>query len=150
MEKYIIYEDYDLWTVQDQDQFKQCVQEDREMDEVSDDFADEENRQYFDDEFDEDFGNWRVNVGDCPVVITGVLGLWDGQHEIIPTRAEDLPEAVYRCLEDLNSIYEDEDGNFCIDAYHHDGCNHFKIMKYRDPDCPAAGFKPMNYLGRRR
>ena len=149
MEKYIIYEDYDLWAVQDQDRFKKEIQEEREMDEVSDDFADEENRQYFDDEFDEDSGNWREVIGDCPVVVTGVLGLWDGPHKIVPTRVRNLSEAVYKCLEGLNSIYEDKKGNLCIDAHHHDGCNHFKIMKYKDPNRPADGVKPMNYLGRR-
>lgn len=117
--------------------------------EDEDDFADEENRQYFDDEFDEDLGNWREVIGDCPVVVTGVLGLWDGPHEIVPTRVRNLSEAVYKCLEGLNSIYEDKKGNLCIDAHHHDGCNHFKIMKYKDPNRPSAGVKPMNYLGRR-
>lgn len=146
-ERRIIYRDYSLWSIDEQEEFKEELKEGYEREEISDEFAEEENVRCYEDEFDEKFGNWREYAGDGPVVITGVLGLWDGQHEIIPVEAKNLVEAVRKCLEDENSIYEDEEGNFCIEAHHHDGVNHFKIMKYKDENNKEAGLEPINYLG---
>ena len=146
--KFIIYEDYYLMDSDAQQELREAIAEEREMDldKVTHSFASEDHLQEFDNEFDECFGNWQDIVGDRPVVVTGELGLWDGKHEIVPQKFDDLSAAVSKCLEDYNCIWEDSDGNFHVDAHHHDGLNHFTIYlfdgDYRNPEY----YRPINYL----
>ncbi len=67
------------------------------------------------------------NLGTLECVITGVLGLWDGKHTIQPVY-DNLGQCITKCVNDSDEveIYE-EDGELKIDAYHHDGTNHFTI-----------------------
>ena len=67
----------------------------------------------------------KLGVLDC--VIEGVLGLWDGIHTIQPVY-DNLGQCITKCVSngDEVEIYE-EDGELKIDAYHHDGVNHFTI-----------------------
>lgn len=67
------------------------------------------------------------NLGTLECVIEGILGLWDGKHIIQPVFAN-LGQCITKCVSngDEVEIYE-EDGELKIDAYHHDGMNHFTI-----------------------
>lgn len=62
------------------------------------------------------------------VLITGKLGLWDGTHEICPVVANNVADAIDKCVsncEDCNVWYND--GAIEVEAYHHDGTNCFTI-----------------------
>lgn len=76
-------------------------------------------------------GSWVDNI---PVVIIGNLGLWNGPHKVIPTKCKSIIEAIYRCIKEMDEveIYEDAYGNLKVDAYHHDGTNHFTIKKFEN------------------
>lgn len=64
------------------------------------------------------------------VVITGGLGRWDGTHTIVPTRADNLEDAFYRCGQNMDEVeIYDDNGVIEIVAYHHDGYNSFKIYQ---------------------
>ena len=64
-----------------------------------------------------------------PVTITGVLGLWDGKHEIIPVEEDSVYDAINKCfgrdINDIKVFYED--GAIRVLAMHHDGTNVFYI-----------------------
>ena len=100
------------------------------------------------------------NIKSCkeynvPVAITGTLGLWDGDHDIWPRKMESVYDAIRKCvggdIEWATVMYDD--GVITVDAYHHDGCNHFIIKalskkgitkqfaEYKDYD-----FKRLPYL----
>ena len=74
------------------------------------------------------------NIKDCkqynvPVVVTGSLGLWDGRHEIVPTRMDSVYDAIQKCISN-DICYVDveyNDGEIKVSAAHHDGTNHFTI-----------------------
>ena len=90
----------------------------------------------YEDEDDDDL-QWRIDdicseFGDGPVLINGVLGLWDGKKRIQPTPCSDIRTAISRCigrdgmLEDI-----DTDGEtVMVKVYHHDGMNNFEITRY--------------------
>lgn len=83
--------------------------------------------------FGEDGSVEYSNLVDQEVVITGTLGLWDGRHKINPVKVANIIEAVNKCVDqDIEEVdmYEDQYGNFILNAYHHDGCNEFIIKKY--------------------
>jgi hypothetical protein len=64
---------------------------------------------------------------DC--VITGKLGLWNGEHEIVPTCME-LIYGIYKCLEDAQGYIISLDGEnkvMTVTNIHHDGRNEFEI-----------------------
>lgn len=65
--------------------------------------------------------------------ITGKLGLWDGVHEIEPVKCSTFYEAVIRCIGNCDDFEVIKTGNKTIhvNAYHHDGCNRFKITEYK-------------------
>lgn len=102
--------------------------------------ADIINNDYYDDDFGKHGNVSFSSLKDQEVLITGKLGLWNGPHKIKPVKASNIVEAVSTCCgrdtEELE-IYEDGYGNFILDAYHHDGCNHFIIKKLTDkgPRC---------------
>ena len=63
-----------------------------------------------------------------PVVITGSLGLWNGNPEIIPVRRETVVDAIHRCLWKCDDIrVEYGNGIIYLSGYHHDGTNSFMI-----------------------
>ena len=66
----------------------------------------------------------------CPVIITGELGLWNGKHEIYPMHCNTLYDAILRCSRNADSVkVEYQDGAVRVYSYHHDGCNVFMIHK---------------------
>jgi hypothetical protein len=66
-----------------------------------------------------------------PVVITGTLGLWNGEKTIYPVRVDSLKDAIERCIgNDGDDVkIELKDGVINVYAMHHDGTNHFMIYK---------------------
>ena len=64
-----------------------------------------------------------------PVTITGVLGLWDGKHEICPVEMDSVYDAINKCygrdISHIKAFYED--GVIRVLANHHDGTNDFII-----------------------
>lgn len=64
-------------------------------------------------------------------IIKGSLGLWNGRHTIIPTKAIGF-EAIRKCLNESDDCeIIDNDGRLIILAYHHDGVNEFEIREAR-------------------
>lgn len=64
------------------------------------------------------------------VVITGTLGMWHGTRTIEPIREDRLDSAFNRCADNMNKVeLYYNNGIIEIDAYHHDGCNHFSIYQ---------------------
>lgn len=103
-------------------------------DEILEDVRDDLNFSY-----ECDFGRKDSNLSysslkNAPVVVTGVLGLWDGQHTIQPKKFENLNDALAACGTECDEfeIWEDRYGNFYFEGYHHDGHNHFCIKKATD------------------
>lgn len=77
-----------------------------------------------DDMFDNSYENKQY-------VVTGSLGLWDGRHNgYIDKRFYSIREAITECAYYTESIrvYE-EKGHLFVDAYHHDGTNHYEIRE---------------------
>ena len=74
------------------------------------------------------------NIENCekyqlPVVITGVLHLWSGSHEINPKVYYSVDEAIRNCTrnaDDVEAYYDD--GKIEVHAIHHDGTNVFYIQ----------------------
>lgn len=141
MKKYKpIYKTWNLYTDAEQQDVINLLKEDSDYEyseeELYERAAEIVNIDYWNDDFDIKQGNVCYSpLADQEVVITGTLGLWDGRHKINPVKVANIIEAVNKCvdqdIEELE-IYEDGYGNFILDAYHHDGCNHFVIKKYTD------------------
>lgn len=64
-----------------------------------------------------------------PVIITGELGLWNGNFEIEAVRKESVYDAIQRCIgrDIINVEIFFDNGEIEVNAYHHDGCNTFTI-----------------------
>lgn len=63
-----------------------------------------------------------------PCIITGGLGLWDGHHDIIPTKADSVYDAIEKCCgRDGHLKVNFEDGTIVVYFSHHDGTNVFTI-----------------------
>ena len=60
------------------------------------------------------------------------LGLWDGRHMCETEEEDDFSDAIRRCIRGVDSfeIYMAGKWTVYIDAYHHDGTNHFKLTCY--------------------
>lgn len=136
MKKYNLYKSWNLMTSEEQDVLRKEYKEnlDYENDNGDEELFDERIADYLDDGFKDDFGEKYSNLSSSPlanqkVVVTGVLGLWNGKKKIKNQAFDSLAKAVARCLEDDNEIYEDQYGNLHIEAHHHDGVNHFIIKK---------------------
>lgn len=70
---------------------------------------------------------------DEPVIVRGTLGLWDGKHEIVPSRKESVYDAIKDCYSGCEDVdVEWDDGVIVVRAYHHDGCNVFEICAEDD------------------
>lgn len=64
----------------------------------------------------------------CPVVVSGTLGVWNGTHELAPTVFKNFESALFACLRD--AIYADiykEFSKLIIRNMHHDGTNVFEL-----------------------
>lgn len=83
---------------------------------------------------------WRIEdicmeFGKGPVVINGILGLWNGKQKIQPTECSDIETAIYKCIGrdgdilDPDDLYIDENGIVNLTVSHHDGKNIFTISK---------------------
>ena len=99
-------------------------------------------RQEIDDDVECFFENLKYETGvtSKPCVITGSLGLWWGRPTIEPTECSDLAGAVRRCWGDCDAVkVTGLDGVVYVEAYHHDGTNHFEIR-------PKSGKKYPKYL----
>ena len=71
---------------------------------------------------------------DKSFAIYGVLGLWDGKHEIYPNPqiSEGLVPTIKKCyngrsIDDFEILFDESEGKFIVKAYHHDGTNVFEI-----------------------
>lgn len=81
--------------------------------------------------------NWEQdleNIEECerynvPCVITGELGLWDGNHDIVPVVKKSVISALKKIFrndcDDYDITYED--GRIKVRGHHHDGTNVFVI-----------------------
>lgn len=62
------------------------------------------------------------------VMITGSIGRWNGQPDIVPVLCDNVCEAVKKCMTDADDYdVRVEDGVIYVNGYHHDGTNHFEI-----------------------
>lgn len=68
---------------------------------------------------------------DEPCIISGKLGLWDGEHEIQPVPMTSLLSAIHKCNgQDIEAIeVKFNKGAIEVEARHHDGTNHFTISR---------------------
>lgn len=64
------------------------------------------------------------------LVIAG-LDLWDGMRHGFGV-FEGLKNTLFKCFEDYNTIYRDDDNNLCVSAVHHDGRNEFTMKLLTD------------------
>lgn len=109
------------------------------------DYVADSQRQFYEDAMYEVAHAEELNV---PCVITGTLGLWNGNPTIYPQRDESVHDAIERCwgrdILDMDVTFED--GVFYVNAHHHDGTNCFEIHKLT-----AAGIKASEdwYRGRK-
>lgn len=121
--KRTFYKSYGLYSLQELEEMKEYLKENYEEEALEEVMLENINQDWecFIDEIT------CNNLGTLECVIEGVLGLWDGKHTIIPTN-DILTNCITRCIGDSDEveIYE-EDGILKIDAYHHDGTNHFTI-----------------------
>ena len=97
--------------------------------------------------------------GDKFFAVYGVLGLWDGKHEICPNPqiSEGLVPTIKKCYEgssidDVDVLFDETEGKIIVKAYHHDGTNVFELLhctarwnKEKDEYSLMRTF-PMNYL----
>lgn len=84
---------------------------------------------------DNDFDNFKDNMEYSkfkgqPCMITGSLGLWNGNPTIVPVLCDDIMDAIDKCLDNRFS-FECEivlnDGHIDVNIHHHDGTNCFEI-----------------------
>lgn len=87
-----------------------------------------------DDEFDWMYDDFIDELPTDPCVITGTLGLWHGQKDIMPYECDTYVEAVRKCLgkdtDEFNIWVIDDNAElptYQLEAYHHDECNRFTI-----------------------
>ena len=149
MKKNVLYKSVGLYTKEEIEEIKKDYECRDVFDGEYNDVDYEDLVDYNDTEWNYSFGDgaeWKgSSVDNIPVVIIGKLGLWNGPHKVIPTKCKSIIEAIYKCIEDMDEveIYEDQYGNLKIDAYHHDGTNHFTIKKVTDKGYRCLNFTKM-------
>ena len=151
MKTYTIFKDWYLMTNEEQEAFRKDALESY-LDNTNEDIEDYDKEAFEDycincnnDYFYDDFGIKYSNLSCSPlnnqkVVVKGILGLWNGTRQVGKT-FDNVAEAVRACLEEYNHIYEDQYGNLCIEAHHHDGTNHFVIKKVTDKGLRCLHFR---------
>ena len=135
---YVIYDnhnvDYDEWY----EEFKGwCYDNDIDVsnyDEDSDNFHEwvwNTLNMYWDD-FIYNLQHDKDNNVDC--VVTGKVGRWNGNFEIVATHFATLEKAIYACIKDCDyiTITQTEDGAIDVWATHHDGSHSFTIHKLNE------------------
>ena len=61
-------------------------------------------------------------------VVTGELGLWNGNHTIVPETFNNLYDALSKCATDAYDIVvKYEDNAIKFECHHHDGTNYFEV-----------------------
>lgn len=95
-----------------------------------------------------DFGDMRMNLEhskiDYPILLTGMLGLWDGRHEIYPLLFDSsskttIHDAIMKCATcDGHVKVSFDNGKICVSVGHHDGTNYFEIRKLSSRGIPAV------------
>ena len=151
MKNNILWKSWDLMSLDEQNEFKKDALDyylDNNNEDIEDydeeafeDYCREVNDSYFDDDFGV-YGNWKYSpLANQQVAVTGILGLWNGKHKVIPKKFDNLREAILACMEDYNIIAEDGYGNLIISAYHHDGQNKFIIKKVTDKGLRCLHFR---------
>lgn len=84
----------------------------------------------------DEWANLRCYKYNKPVIITGTLGLWNGDHDIAPvivtssnTKNNTIYSAISKCVGSSSDDYDAkyEDGVIYVNAYHHDGRNRFEV-----------------------
>lgn len=79
----------------------------------------------------EDFKYSKFNG--VPVVVFGKLGLWDGTHEIEPTKFDNIETAIRECCSKCDYItIRRKYSAIEIKATHHDGTNIFELYFLND------------------
>jgi hypothetical protein len=114
----------------------------------------------------EDYMNWRYEEAEeqyncdmdeircckrynVPCIITGHLGLWDGSHEIAPTKMDTIYDAIVRCYgrDSLSNLKVNfEDGKIVVYYSHHDGTNVFTI--YALSESGVKKYEDWEYKGK--
>ncbi|MBO4531459.1 MAG: hypothetical protein J5767_12580 [Paludibacteraceae bacterium] len=126
--KRLIYNSQYLYTLEDYNEYLHCI----ESNEPEKEEEDDEFYSWVSDQLQRDSDDFWKNLKFCrynlPCYVRGFLGLWDGKHEIERKDFNDLESAMIACFNgcDGASVYSDGNGVY-VDAYHHDGRNHFKI-----------------------
>lgn len=125
MKEKILYKTYGLYTKEEEEEILECYSEQEEDEKAKFDFMSNF--------LEDDWQSFEYEVSKLmegkEYIIKGSLGLWNGRHTIIPTKAIGF-EAIRKCLnksEDYKII--DNDGRLIILAYHHDGTNEFEIRE---------------------
>jgi hypothetical protein len=74
----------------------------------------------------------KDNNVDC--VVTGKVGRWNGNFDIVATHFATLEKAIYACIKDCDyiTITQTEDGAIDVYASHHDGSHSFTIHKLNE------------------
>ena len=80
----------------------------------------------------EEFWNGLINVKMSSYidyyVVTGELGLWNGNHTIVPKTFNNLYDALSKCATDAYDIVvKYEDNAIKFECHHHDGINYFEV-----------------------
>ena len=118
------YDDYQDW----------CVEENIEA-------GDDNSMEYYewlDDQTRQDYEDFIENIKyskvcNTPCVVTGTIGRWNGDFEIIPKLFQNLHDAIKTCGENCNDIIvESENGVVYARCYHHDGHHSFEIRPLND------------------
>lgn len=126
----------------DFDEYKDFYMEDNEIsdpNEVEDNdiwsYIDDSLNSQFDDFIDNLFYSKNNNDYWC---ISGNLGLWVGCRSIEPIVCDELTTAIKKCIGNCEywSIKQ-VNGHLEVDAYHHDGCNSFRIDLLNDKGIDA-------------
>lgn len=134
MKKYSIFKDYYLMNQEEEKAFKDDILElldDKDIEPTEEAIEEEcfyENQNCFDMFMEETKYN---KINNNKIRAYANLGLWYGNRKA----SKDFPNltnAIIECLEDYNEIYEDQYGNLHLEAYHHDGVNHFIFKKITD------------------
>ena len=87
----------------------------------------------------QDWDDFITNVVYCRFnpydwIITGTLGLWNGNYEVDATVEPSLEDALTACVDgSIMDVKVEKMGSVLyVSAYHHDGCNNFEIRALTD------------------
>lgn len=86
-------------------------------------------------EWDDFKANMKYSkYNEIPCVITGHLGLWNGNPDIETVECDTLLDAVEKCSKGVDDIIVkmNEEGVVIVEGLHHDGRNYFEIRMLED------------------